>query len=299
MRSKLFVPGSRPELFEKALSSLADGVSFDLEDAVASPMKEAARKTLAQWLQSPAVVDSPKMIIVRVNAMDTPYFKADIAQVVQPGLNMLNLPKPESPQAVLEAVHAIEQAERANGVNQDGNHPVRILLNIETPKALRIAYELASAHPRVAGLQLGLADLFEPIGISRQEHFAIKYAMMQVKLAAAQAQVAAFDGAFADIKNIVAFQEEAQFAASIGYTGKSCIHPSQIVAANEAFRPGDAAIAHALKVVAAARDADAQGLGAFVVDGQMIDPPFVRSAQALVQAARRLGLIQPTDSESE
>ena len=293
MRSKLFVPGSRPELFEKALASQADGLSFDLEDAVAAPRKEAARKTLAQWMQSPAVLRSPKVIIVRVNAMDTAYFSDDIAHVVQPGLNMINLPKPYSTHAVLEAIHAIEHAERENGVNQDGQHPVRLLLNIETPKALRIAFELASAHPRVAGLQLGLADLFEPVGISRQEHFAIRYAMMQVKLAAAEAQVAAFDGAFADIMNMPAFLEEARFAASIGYTGKSCIHPRQISSANEAFRPDDAAIAHALKVVAAAEHADAQGLGAFVVDGKMIDPPFVRSALALVESARRLGLLEP------
>lgn len=292
MRSKLFIPGSRPELFDKALSSLADGLSFDLEDAVAAPKKEAARHTLQQWMQSPAVVQSQKVIIVRVNAMDTPYFEEDIAQVVQPGLHMINLPKPESVQDVLEAVNAIEQSERKNGVNQDGNHPVRILLNIETPKALRLACDLALAHPRVAGLQLGLADLFEPAGISRQEQFAIKYAMMQVKLAAAEAQVCAFDGAFADIQNMEGFQAEAQFAASIGYTGKSCIHPSQISFANQAFRPSNAAIAHALKVVEAERDAQARGLGAYVVDGKMIDPPFVRSAHAMVETARKLGLIE-------
>ena len=292
MRSKLFIPGSRPELFDKALSSLADGLSFDLEDAVAAPKKEAARHTLQQWMQSPAVVQSQKVIIVRVNAMDTPYFEEDIAQVVQPGLHMINLPKPESVQDVLEAVNAIEQSERKNGVNQDGNHPVRILLNIETPKALRLACDLALAHPRVAGLQLGLADLFEPAGISRQEQFAIKYAMMQVKLAAAEAQVCAFDGAFADIQNMEGFQAEAQFAANIGYTGKSCIHPSQISFANQAFRPSNAAIAHALKVVEAERDAQARGLGAYVVDGKMIDPPFVRSAHAMVETARKLGLIE-------
>lgn len=291
MRSKLFVPGSRPELFDKALESEADGLSFDLEDAVADAKKEQARTTLQQWMQAPSVISSKKSIIIRVNAMDTEYFSQDIQSVVQPGLNVINLPKPASVQAVLQAVCAIEQAERNNGVNTDGQHPVRLLLNIETPTALRIAFELASAHPRVMGLQLGLADLFEPISISRREPFAIHYAMMQVKLAAAEAGVDAFDGAFADIKNTEGFREEAQFAASIGYSGKSCIHPSQIAMTNAAFRPSDAAIAHALKVLAAAREADEQGIGAYVVDGKMIDPPFFRSAQVIVANARNMGLI--------
>ncbi len=291
MRSKLFVPGSRPELFDKALASQADGLSFDLEDAVADAKKDDARKTLQQWMQMPAVVSSNKSIIVRVNAMDTRYFADDISCVVQNGLDIINLPKPASVQAVLQAVQAIEQAERINGVNLDGKHPVKLLLNIETPTALRLAFELASAHPRVMGLQLGLADLFEPIAISRKEPFAIRYAMMQVKFAAAEAGIEAFDGAYADINNTEGFTAEAQFAASIGFAGKSCIHPSQIAFTNEAFRPSDAAIAHALKVVDAAREADAKGIGAYVVDGKMIDPPFFKSAQALVATARRLGLI--------
>jgi citrate lyase subunit beta/citryl-CoA lyase len=291
MRSKLFVPGSRPELFDKALLSQADGLSFDLEDAVADEKKDDARNTLQQWMQAPTVLSSDKTIIVRVNAMDTAYFAHDIACVVQRGLNIINLPKPSGVDAVLLAVEAIEQAERANGVNQDGRNPVRLLLNIETPSALRNAYQLASAHPRVMGLQLGLADLFEPIAISRKEPFAIRYAMMQVKMAAAEAGVEAFDGAFADIKNTEGFIAEAQFAASIGFSGKSCIHPSQIKLTNEAFRPSDAAIAHALKVVEAAREAQENGIGAYVVDGKMIDPPFFKSAQALVASARSLGLI--------
>lgn len=291
MRSKLFVPGSRPELFDKALSSAADGLSFDLEDAVAEQKKAEARTILSEWMDLESVRNSRKLIIVRVNGMDTPHFEQDIAQVVRSGLKMINLPKPENPDAVRHAAELLERAERANGVNRDGARPVQILLNIETTKALRTAYELACSHPRVAGLQLGLADLFEPIGISRKEKFAVKYAMMQLKLAAAEAGIDAFDSAFADIKNTEGFLEEARFAASLGYVGKSCIHPSQIELANEAFRPSDDAIAHALRIVEAAREADAKGIGAYVVDGKMIDPPFYQSAVKLVEHARRLGLI--------
>lgn len=291
MRSKLFVPGSRPELFDKALSSPADGLSFDLEDAVAESKKSEARVTLSAWMDAETVRASEKTIIVRVNGMDTTHFEEDVAQCVRAGLDMINLPKPESPEAVRHAVAAIEQAERKNGVNLDGKRPIRVLLNIETAHALRTAFELASAHPRVAGLQLGLADLFEPISVSRKEIFAVQYAMMQVKLAAAEAGVDAYDAAFADIKNTEGFALEAGFAARLGFTGKSCIHPSQVVMANEAFRPSDAAIAHALRILDAAKEADAQGIGAYVVDGKMIDPPFYKSAVKLIEHAKSLGLI--------
>jgi citrate lyase subunit beta/citryl-CoA lyase len=290
MRSKLFVPGSRPELFDKALASAADALSFDLEDAVAEPKKESARATLATWMASPAAAETKKCVIVRVNAMDTRFFEQDIAQVVRAGLDMINIPKPESAEAVRQAVSMIEQAERANGVNTDGKSAIKVLLNVETPKALRIAFELAGAHPRVAGLQLGLADLFEPIAVSRKELFAVQYAMMEMKMAAAEAGVAAFDAAYADIKNSDGFKHEAAFAASLGYTGKTCIHPSQVVMANEAFRPSDEAIAHALRVVKAAAQAEADGVGAYVVDGKMIDPPFLKSAQALLANAKSMGL---------
>ncbi len=296
MRSKLFVPGSRPELFDKALSSEAGALSFDLEDSVAPTKKIEARATLSTWMQSDAVINSSKTIIVRVNAMDTPWFSDDIEQVVQAGLHMINLPKPDSVDDVLETIREIEIAERRNGVNTDGLHPIQILLNIETPKSLRIAHALASAHTRVAGLQLGLADLFEPLSISRQQSFAIKSAMFQVRMAAGEAGVAAFDAAFADIRNAEGFMTEATLAASLGFVGKSCIHPSQVALANQAFRPSDQAIAHALRVVEAAREADARGLGAYVVDGKMIDPPFLRSAQALVDNARRMGLLPDSAS---
>jgi citrate lyase subunit beta/citryl-CoA lyase len=291
MRSKLFVPGSRPELFDKALTSAADGLSFDLEDAVAETKKSEARNTLSTWMDSSAVRSSQKVIIVRVNAMDTPHFEQDITQVVRAGLNMINLPKPESPEAVRHAIASIEQAERNNGVNLDGQQPIQVLLNIETTKALRTAFDLACAHPRVAGLQLGLADLFEPIAVSRKEPFAVKYAMMQVKLAAAEAGIDAYDAAYADIKNTNGFLEEAGFAARLGFIGKSCIHPTQVALANEAFRPSDEAIAHALRILEAAQEAQAQGIGAYVVDGKMIDPPFYQSAVKLVENAKRLRLI--------
>jgi citrate lyase subunit beta/citryl-CoA lyase len=287
MRSKLFVPGSRPELFDKALRGPADALSFDLEDSVTQERKGQARDALRALLRGGVPADCGKTLIVRVNAIDTPHFEADVAAVVQPGLHLLNLPKPESADAVRAAAAAVEKAERANGVTR----PVQLLINIETPRALRIAHELAAAHPRVAGLQLGLADLFEPLGIARREQQAVYQAMLAVRLAAGEAGVFAYDAAFADIRDTAGFSAEAQQARRLGFIGKSCIHPSQVALANAAFQPTAAEIEDALRVVEAARNADAAGVGAYVVDGRMVDAPFVRRAEAIVAMASLLGLI--------
>lgn len=287
MRSKLFVPGSRPELFAKALSSAADAVCFDLEDAVAETRKAEARDAVRTFLQSGAAAGCGKTLIVRVNAMDTPHFEADIAAVAQPGVHLLNLPKPESAAHVRTAAAALARAEQAHGVAT----PIGMLLNIESPKALRTAAELATADARVAGLQLGLGDLFEPIGIARRELAAIQQAMFATRMAAGEAGLYAYDGAFANIADVEGFRAEAMLSRNLGFLGKTCIHPSQIAIANAVYRPTDDEIAHACKVVAAAGAADAQGLGAYVVDDRMIDIPFVLRARAIVASARRLGLL--------
>ncbi|MBT2320853.1 CoA ester lyase [Variovorax paradoxus] len=287
MRSKLFVPGTRPELFAKALASAADGICLDLEDAVSESRKDEARHAVRQLLQGGEAAASGKTVIVRVNAMDTPHFEQDVMAVVQPGVHLVNLPKPESPAHVRSAAAAVERAERANGVET----PVGLLLNIEAPAALRMASELALADPRVAGLQLGLGDLFEPLGIARREPAAIQQAMFAVRIAAGEAGVYAYDSAFADIRDAEGFRAEAMLSRRLGFLGKTCIHPSQVAIANEVFRPSDEEIAHACKVVEAAAEADAKGVGAYVVDGKMIDIPFVIRARAIVASARNLGLL--------
>lgn len=287
MRSKLFVPGTRPELFAKALDSAADGICLDLEDAVSEARKDEARDCVRQLLAGVDAAAAGKTLIVRVNAMDTPHFEQDVAAVAMPGVHLVNLPKPESPAHVQAAAQAIERAERTHGVPT----PIGLLLNIETPSALRMASQLALAHPRVKGLQLGLGDLFEPLGIARRAPEAIQQAMFAVRIAAGEAGVYAYDSAFADIRDAEGFRAEAKLARNLGFLGKTCIHPSQVAIANEVFRPTDEEIAHARKVVEAAREADAKGIGAYVVDGKMIDIPFVLRARAIVESARGLGLL--------
>lgn len=284
MRSKLFVPGSRPELFAKALASQADAISIDLEDSVVESRKGEARATVREFLRSDEARAANRLIIVRVNALGTDHFEADVTAIIQPALAMLNMPKPESAADVRTAVAAIERAEVANGVSR----PVSILANIETPKALRCAFEIATAHSRVVGLQLGLGDLFEPLGIDRHDMRNVHAAMFALRMAAGEAGVFAYDGAFANVKDADRYRAEAKMSRGLGYLGKSCIHPSQIALANEVFRPSEEEIAHANRVLEGSRLAAGNGMGAILVDGQMIDAPFVRRAEEIVAIARRL-----------
>ncbi|HET7730138.1 MAG TPA: CoA ester lyase [Usitatibacter sp.] len=285
MRSKLFVPASRPELFAKAMAGEADALSFDLEDAVDESRKDSARHELAEFLR--ALPDNPgKTIIVRVNALDTPHFGADLEAIAGPGLDIVNLPKPEGPDDVRACAAALTRIERKRGLE-----PVRIMPNIESPRALRLAAEIAGASPRVAGLQAGWGDLIEPLGIDRYNPAAIEAIQLRIRIAAGEAGVWAYDGAFADIANPEGYRREAQAARRLGFLGKSAIHPSQVPIANAVFRPTDEEIAHSLKVVDAAREAAQRGVGAFTVGGKMVDAPFVRRAEAVLDLARKLGLI--------
>jgi len=282
MRSKLFVPGARPELFAKAMAGDADALSLDLEDSVPSAGKADARAAVATFVASQAVQVLAKVVIVRVNAPDTPWFEDDLRAVARPGVALINLPKLETPSGVRAAVRALEHAEAGNGVAT----PIRLLLNIETPQALANATALATAHPRVAGLQLGLGDLFEPLGIDRHDPANVHAVLFSVRMAAAQASVFALDGAWPDIADGEGFSAEAQRAKRLGYLGKSCIHPRQVALANAAFAPDAAELEAARRIVAAADEAALQGRGAFVVDGRMVDLPFLKRAQALLAGTR-------------
>ena len=281
MRSKLFLPGSRPDFFAKALAGPADALSFDLEDAVAEDSKEEARTAVSGFVGSDAALNSGKQLIVRTNGLESAHFHADIAAVVRRGVALINLPKIASAEQVLTAIQEIELAEGANGVHE----PVGLLINIETPAALLAAARIASAHPRIKGLQLGLGDMFEPNGIDRADKRNVHAAMFALRMAAAHAGVFAMDGAYAVLDDDVGYSEEAEMARGLGFIGKSCVHPRQVPLANAVFAPSEEELAQARRIVDAARAAGTGGQGAFAVDGKMVDAPFLRRAEALLAIA--------------
>ena len=276
MRSKLFVPASRPELFAKAAAGEADALSFDLEDAVPPAKKAEARDALAAHLGGPAP-GGGKTVVVRVNAVGTGLFAEDLRAVAGPNTHLVNLPAVEDPSAVREAADLLDRL--------PGADHVRLLINIETPKGLRRAAELAGAHPRVAGLQTGYADLFEPCGIDRRDEAALAHVRLLVRLAAAEAGLPAYDAAFGAVKDRDGYRAECEAARRHGFAGKTCIHPSQVAIANQAFLPSPAEIAWARRILEAAAEAEARGIGAVLVDGQMIGLPFLTRARATLALA--------------
>ena len=274
VRSKLFVPCSRPEFFAKALASDADALSFDLEDAVPADGKEAARARLLDVLRSDAAAGSTKRLIVRINAIDTPFFDDDLAALVGVRIDLVNMPKADTPDAVRTVAARMATAGISAG----------LLVNIETAGALRRAASLAAAHPAVAGLQVGLNDLLTPLGIDRRDPRHVHAALWSIRLAAGEAGCFAYDGAWPDLIDQDGFRAEAELARSLGYLGKSCIHPSQVAIANAIFDRGEE-VARARRLLAAAAVAAADGRGAVVFEDAMVDAPAIAAAQEIVRSA--------------
>ncbi|MDQ6647338.1 MAG: CoA ester lyase, partial [Pseudomonadota bacterium] len=245
--------------------------------------KAQARAALSALLESGALAHGGKTIIVRTNAPRSPHFEADLDAIVRPGVDLINQPKIESPAMLLAAIVMIEQAERAHGVTQ----PTSLLVNVETPQALADAAKIAAAHPRVNGLQLGLGDLFEAHGIDRADPRNVHAAMFTLRLAAARAGVMAVDGAFASLEDEAGYCAEARMARQLGFVGKTCVHPRQVALANRIFAPTEAELERAQRIVDASLLAANQAQGVFVVDGKMVDLPFLKRAQAMLATAGR------------
>lgn len=277
MRSKLFVPGSRPEFFDKAWRTDADALSFDLEDAVPADSKARARALVAAALNH-APQPSSKITIVRVNGLDGQDFDKDIQAVVQPGLDVINLPKVEDAQAVLEAARKLSELEDQRQIDRR----IGILVNIETPRGLRNAASIAASSDRIAGLQLGFGDLFAPLGIEMSVA-TMTPIWLALRLAAAEAGVPAYDAAFVRVSDLEAYRAEAMSARSVGFAGKSCVHPTQVPIANSVFFPSDIEIDIARRVVSRADEMAAREVGAFVMDGVMYDGPFVTRAREILK----------------
>lgn len=280
MRSKLFVPGARPELFDKAWRSAADAISFDLEDAVATNRKAEARQWVAEALAR-APGSRGKTVIVRVNPVDSPLFEPDLDAIVGPGLDVVNLPKIETEEDVDRACASLDRLERERGLERR----IGLLVNIETPRSLRKAAEIAASSKRIVGLQLGFGDLFEPLGVERSLA-TLTPIWLAVRLAAAEAGVPAYDGAFVGVADLDGFCAEAEAARAVGLAGKSCIHPTQIAIANAVFFPSGVEIEKAQRIVSAADEMLSRGVGAFTVDGALADGPFISRAREILKLAQ-------------
>jgi len=261
-RSYLFVPGNRPERFDKACATQADAVIVDLEDAVPPADKAAARAALAAWLSA------QQQVLVRINGFGSPWFEDDLALCSRPGVAGIVLPKAEHE----EALDAVARAGAA-----------AILPLIESGLGLWNAAALARL-PRVQRLVFGSIDFSFDMGI-QESHETLLYARSQLVLASRVAGIAApVDGVTTSFDEPERVHADTLRARTLGFGGKLCIHPKQVAPVHEAFAPTAEETAWAGRVVAAA--AAAQG-GAVALDGKMVDRPVILIAQQMLEEAKR------------
>ena len=282
MRSKLFMPGDKPERFEAALASGADVVSIDLEDTVTPANKPTARSRVAQLL---ATIDAGARarVLIRVNSVESGLVQQDLDALLGQGVSLFNLPKPESADDVRLVAAHLDRLERERGLAAGST---QLMVNLESPRGLRRAHEIASASARVVALQVGYADLLEPYGIDREFEPAIDHIRVAARLVAAELGIPVYDGVYAGLNNDAFFQQEAVRALRLGFAGKSCFNAAQVAIANATFQPSAELIAHAQRIVDTAADAFAKGDGIYVLDGRIVDEPFVIGARQVLARAK-------------
>jgi citrate lyase beta subunit len=264
VRSLLFAPGSDGRKLAKALSSGADAVVCDLEDAVAPPDKEAARDVVAEALAG-AAVDGPARL-VRVNAVGTPWHEGDVALALASRVDALVLPK-SSPEAV-------------DSLGPEGPPVVAI---VETAMGLRQAFEIVS-QPRVAALILGAVDLGAEVGLEpRPDAQEILYARSKVAIDSAAAGLRGpFDVVHLDFGDEAGLEEQCRLARALGFRGKACIHPAQVDTINRVFAPSEGEVEWARGIVQAF---EGQSEGVMAVNGTMVDRPVVERARRILEEA--------------
>lgn len=266
IRSLLFVPGSRPDRFEKALNSGADLICIDLEDAVLPADKQKARNAVVEFIST-----TDQDVCVRINPTSTELGIQDLAALAKVNPAYVMLAKCESASDVNIACSAFD----LNNVSQ-------FICLIETLKGLDNAYQIASASEHVCSLMFGGADMsaelrcdftYEPLLFSRS----------QLVFAAAKANVDLIDVPYVDIKNLKGLTDETHKVKALGYTAKAAIHPNQIDIIHQAFKPTDTQVEYATSVLDAV--GGKEDAGVIVVNGRMVDRPIILAAKRTMQLA--------------
>lgn len=286
-RSMLFLPGNTPNIIINGDALGADCIILDLEDAVAPDQKDAARLLVHNAI-SQMGFDGCE-ITVRINSLDTAYWQDDLSAIVPLGPSMI-MPAKVSSAADVHTLDAyITKLEAQHNMEQN---TVKLIPLIETALGVENAFAIATASPRVAALFLGGEDLSADLRCKRTKGGEeIRYARGRLLLAARAAGIDAYDTPFTDVNDDAGALEDAQFAKSLGFSGKAAISPRHVALINEAFSPTAEEIEYAQEVFDAIEQAKRQGRGAISLRGKMIDAPIVERARQTLAAARQLGLV--------
>ena len=292
-RSMLFLPGNNPNMLINASCLGADAVIFDLEDAVSPAEKDAARILVRNTMRYMDL--SGCEVIVRINSVDTDYWKEDIDTILPEKPDLILLPKTSTPDDALMADKYMSEVEEKLGLPQNS---VGLMPLIETALGVENSYAIASSTKRVKALFLGAEDLTADLQCKRtKEGREIEYARHRLVVAARSAGVDVYDTPFTDVNDDEGIYTDASLAKSFGFTGKASISPRHIDAINSVFSPTESEVEYAYEVMDAIRLAKEMGKGAIALRGKMIDAPIVARAERTIAMAKALGMDRGDDNE--
>ena len=278
-RSALYMPGSNPRALEKARDLPADCLIFDLEDAVATDEKERARKIVAAALTAGGY--GRRELVLRVNALDTPWGHGDLAAAATMPIDAVLLPKVENAERVQLSAALLDSLGAPEG---------RLLwCMLETPLGILSAREIAASSPRLAALVMGTSDLTKDLhALATADRLPLLTALGLALLAARAFGLAILDGVELDLGNAEAFARCCRQGRELGFDGKTLIHPMQIEPANAAFAPTPQEIEWARRIIAAHGEATSAGKGVVLLDGKLVERLHVENARRVLELAEAI-----------
>lgn len=281
-RSMLIVPGSRPERIAKAATLGCDSVVMDIEDGVAPAKKAMARRAIADALRD--LDFGHRERVVRVNAVGTAEFAADLEALDVGRIDAVFVPKVESGDQLRTLARWLDAAEKA--VVRE--RPIDIVATIETPRGLLRALEIADATSRTSALFFGSGDYTVATGSLVTER-SLAFPRSVIIAAAGAANLQAIDAAyFTNVKDVAATHADAMVARELGFVGKLLFHPDQIAPANDVFSPSEAEVRRAERIVAGFQAAKTRGEGTAIVDGEFIAVDIMLMAERVLALARQI-----------
>ncbi len=282
----MFAPGNREDLLDKVFAAGADAVVLDLEDAVPAAHKARARELVASTLERRTGQESP-CAFVRINALDTDLWQADVSAAVRPGVTGLRVAKAESPADVANLDQWVSRMEGERGMTIGA---IEFTLAIESAVGIERATELAASSPRVKNLCFGAADFGADVGADpspsgHETLFAQSRIVVSSRVAGLDPPIASVHTSLDDERGL---RETSEAARRLGFFGRSCVHPRQVAIVNAVFTPAPDAIEHARQLILRYESAVTQGIGATTAaGGEFVDPAVLRRARAVLSLATR------------
>lgn len=284
-RSMLFLPGASAAMLSTAFIYRPDSIMFDLEDAVSLREKDTARILVFHALQHPMYRDIET--VVRINQLCTPFGLKDLEAVVRAGVDVVRLPKTDTPDDIFELEAHIERIEKDCG-REPGS--TKIMAAIESAIGVINAVAIARCSPRLIGIALAAFDYVMDMQTERGDGTELFYARCAVLHAARAAGIDAFDVVYSDINDEAGFLREVELIRKMGFNGKSLINPRQIELLHNAYAPTQEDVDYAHRVIAAAEEGERNGLGVISLNGKMIDGPIINHAQVVLERASASGI---------